>query len=350
MPADPTSTRRVNPWVGLTFLILALVFRLTNAVVTSSELPALEHDFDVSGPTAELSLTLVLAIAGALIIPVGQLADRVGRVEVFTVGTIGMLVANLASGLAPNYAVFISSRVVEAIFFPAMGAASLALVAGAFTDERNRVHAFAMYGAGYGLALALASAVGGFFTAEVSWRWSFFMNIPILAAALVGVRYSFPSRTGRRPDAHINVVDGALLVVAVATLMTAIDRGPIDGWTGYVGALLVATLVAGVALAWRTSLRVRRRESSLFDRTLFSTPGFPVAVGVSWLMMFGAFGILTVMPLFWRIVGDLDALVVGFGLVPFGVGWALLASLAGPIGRRFGARRVVIGGLVVAAA
>ena len=338
----------MNPWAGLTFVLISFVFRVANATITYSELPAFESEFGVAGPTAELTLTLFLAIAGALIVPVGRLADRYGRVEVFTVGAIGMAAANLVSGLAPNFAILLGSRVLEAIAFPFMGAASLALLAGAFKDQEQRALAFSLYGASYGLALAIAAGIGGLFTQAVSWRWSFLMNVPILVGALIGVRATFPTGTGRHPETRLDVMGSLLLLGSVTGLLIAADRGPVDGWYSYAGLLLVAAVSLVIALAIHEWRRIDSDKPILFDVDLLRSPGFLAACVTSFLFVFGAFAVFTVMPLYWRLAGRHNSLAVGVGLMPVGIGWAIFAVLARPIGRRFGARRAVIGGLTVA--
>jgi hypothetical protein len=112
---------------------------------------------------------------------------------------------------------------------------------------------------------------------------------------------------------------------------------------------MVVAAISFVGLFQWENHRVRSGHQVIFDPELFRAAGFRAACAVSALMMFGAFSVLTVMPLYWQIVGERTPLAVGLGLAPMGVGWALGAVASAPLGRRLGARLTIIMGLVVAA-
>ena len=232
-----------SPWLGVSLVLLSFVVRLMNATITSTELPALEADLDVSGPTAELTITLFLAIVGALVAPMGMLADRYGRVRVFSYGVVIMIIANLGSALAPNYGILLVSRMAEAVAFPAMGAATLALVASAFTSLQHRSRAFAAYGACYGFAVAMAGVLGGLFATDLSWRWSFAMNIPFLLIALFGVNRLLGGDDDPHPEQEFDWGGTAALTVVVSGLLLGMHRVPETGWDSTTIALFVITIV-----------------------------------------------------------------------------------------------------------
>ena len=337
-------------WLGLAFILLSFVVRLITATITSSELPALQSDFNISASAAELSLTLFLAIAGALVAPVGMIADRLGRVRVFTYGALGMAAASAVSALAPNYGVFLASRVAEAVAFPAAGAASLALVAKAFTDQRLRARVFGVYGACYGLALALSVVLGGFFATDISWRWGFAMNIPVLVVAVIGVRATLLREDDPHHGRQLDPVGTVLLLIIVSFVLVALDRGPVAGWAGLPAVLLAIGLVTAVLMVVVHRRRVASGDQVVFDPELFASPGYRPAWLVSFLMMFGAFAVFTVLPLYWSLLAQRNPIEVGIGMLPVGAGWSLGALAAIPVGHRIGARGAVLTGLVMAAA
>jgi EmrB/QacA subfamily drug resistance transporter len=339
-----------SPWLGLSLVLLSFVIRLMNATITSTELPALESDLGVSGPTAELTMTLFLAVAGALVAPMGMLADRYGRVRVFSYGAVAMIVANAGSALAPNFGVLLVTRVAEAVAFPARGAASLALVASTFTDAKQRSRAFAAYGACYGVAVALAGVLGGIFATDLSWRWSFAMNIPFLLIALIGVNRLLRRDDDPHPERELDWWGTAALTVGVSGLLFGIQRLPETGFDAVTVGLLVTAAVGLVGfLVWERYWS-RAGHQVLLDSQLFASASFPAAVSVSGLMMFGAFALFTVMPLFWGLVAGATPLQVGIGLLPLGAGWSLGAILAAPLGARWGDRLAVALALLTAAA
>lgn len=337
-----------SPWLGLSLVLLSFVVRLMNATITSTELPALEQDLDVAGPTAELTMTLFLAIAGALVAPFGMLADKFGRVRIFSYGTVGMLVANLGSALAPNFPILLATRVLEAIAFPAMGVASLALVAGAFSQPKQKARAFAAYGACYGLAIAMAGILGGLFVTDLSWRWSFAMNLPFLLVALVGVNALLRSEDDPHAEREFDAGGAVFLLIGVSALLIWLQRLPLVG-LDVTSVLMVLIAIAAFLLlvVWERRQLARSRQV-IFDPKLFASSGFPAASATSALMMFGAFAVLTVLPLYWILVGDADPLSVGIGLMPLGLGWSIGAIAAVPLGGRFGARLAVVGSLAFA--
>ncbi len=338
-----------SPWLGLSLILLSFVVRLMNATITSTELPALEQDLDVAGPTAELTMTLFLAIAGALVAPFGMLADKFGRVRIFSYGTVGMLVANLGSALAPNFPMLLATRVLEAIAFPAMGVASLALVAGTFSQPKQKARAFAAYGACYGLAIAMAGILGGLFVTDLSWRWSFAMNLPFLLVALVGVNTLLRSEDDPHAEREFDAGGAVFLLIGISALLIWLQRLPLVGLDIVSVLMILIALLAFLLLVVWERRQSQRGRQVIFDPQLFAISGFPAASATSALMMFGAFAVLTVLPLYWILVGDADPLAVGVGLMPLGLGWSLGAIVAVPLAGRFGARLVVVWSLVFAA-
>lgn len=338
---NTTNVRSRSPWLGLSLVLVAFLVRLINATITSTELPALEQELNVPGPTAELTMTLFLALAGALVAPMGMLADRYGRIRVFSFGTVAMIIANLGSALAPNFTILLVTRVLEAVAFPAMGAASLALVASTFSQPRQRSWAFAIYGACYGVAIALSGVIGGLFVTDFSWRWSFAMNIPFLVLALIGVNALLRRDDDPHPEREFDLGAAILLVIGVGALFISIQRLPVDGLDLNAVILLGLTVVSLTGFVIWERRRISAGRQVVLDPTLLRTPGFLTAGLTSALMMFGAFAVLTVLPLYWILVEAAGPLDVGVGLMPLGLGWSVGAILAVPVSTRLAPRSAV---------
>jgi len=152
------------------------------------------------------------------------------------------------------------------------------------------------------------------------------------------------------PERELDWWGTAALTVGVSGLLFGIQRLPETGFDVVtVGLLLTAAIGLVGFLVWER-YRSRAGHQVLLDPQLFASASFPAAVSVSGLMMFGAFALFTVMPLFWGLVAGATPLQVGIGLLPLGVGWSLGAILAAPLGSRWGDRLAVAIALLTAAA
>ncbi len=346
LPA-PLSARQLTAIVGV--LSLAVFMSSLDLFIVNLAFPYIGRQY----PGTSLSdLSWVLngytIVFAAVLVPAGRWADRVGRRRLFVAGLVAFSIGSLLCGVAPGVAALIAARVIQAAGAGLMVPASLSLLL-ASVPPAGRARAIGTWSALGALGAALGPVIGGSLV-QVSWRWVFWINLPVgLAAVLLAARVVPESRDSRvrgRPD----LAGAGLLAVAVGLLALALVKAPAWGWgsAGFVG-LLIGSLACGLAMVARS----RRHHSPVIELGLLRSRSFSgtFVASVLYYAGFGAFVLNSVEFLTgeWHYSAVRAGLAIGPGplmVLPFArlVAPRLAARLGGP------GRVAAIGCLVNAAA
>lgn len=244
-------------------------------------LPDIGESMDFSAQSLQWVVSAYAVSFGGLLLFGGRAVDRIGARRLFMAGLVFYAVSSLVGGLATTQSVLIGARLVQgvggALLFPAV----LALIATSF-DGPQRTKAFAVWGAAGSLGLAAGALLGGVLTDLASWRWVFFINIPLALIVLI------PAPKAVRPDGRANLSVGGfdlpaaiLSTVGVSSIVTALVTGPEEGWTH---ALPLGALILGaVLLAAFFVTEARTREPLMPLRLLRNRP---LVVSVAVLLVF----------------------------------------------------------------
>src|ERR671936_804321 len=198
------------------------------------------------------------------------------------------------------------------------------------------------------LAPVFGPVLGGAIVDSNSWRWIFYLNLPVGALALLAAQRLLPEATpqlGQRLDLR----GLALLSPGIALFLYGVSEAGSAGGFANAGTLVAALLGLALVAAFVAHARVRGR-ATLIDLSLFARRGFATAAAVNFLLPAALFGTLLLIPLYYQLVRHESPLQIGLLLVPQGIGAALAMPLAGYLTDRIGARFVVTVGAVVAAA
>jgi EmrB/QacA subfamily drug resistance transporter len=265
--------------------------------------------------TSLASLSWVLnaytIVFAAVLVPAGRWADRIGRRRMFVAGLFTFTAGSLLCGLAPGVAFLIAARVVQAAGAGAMVPASLSLLL-ATVPAPARSAALGTWSALGALGAALGPVIGGALV-QVSWRWVFWINLPVgLAALALAVRVVPESKDDRvqgRPD----LIGAGLLASAVGLVALALVKAPVWGWgsAAFIG-LLLASLACGAVMVARS----RRHHSPVIELELLHSRSFSGAFAASILYYagFGAFVLNAVE--FLTGVWHYSAVVAGLAIAP----------------------------------
>jgi EmrB/QacA subfamily drug resistance transporter len=343
-------TRRADasPRLVLVIVCAGVVLASLDLFIVNVALPQMAMDLHVHGDAvADLSWVLnAYAISYAsLLVLFGRLAERFPRERGFLIGVAVFVAASAACGAATSVPMLVAFRIVQAAGAALLTPTSLGLVLATTSPERRHgaVRAWTAVG---GLAAAAGPVVGGLLVAA-SWRWVFFVNVPIgLAALAVGWR-RLPHVAGHpvpRPDAL-----GALLITGgVGALVLGLVKGTSWGWAD---GRTLAALGAGALATGLFALHTLRHRNPLIDRALFRLRPF---VGASAVAVFfsAAFGAMLLSRVLWmQDVWHWSALTTGLAIAPGPLMVPLFAfGLAGPLIARFGPGVVIAAGATVFAA
>jgi EmrB/QacA subfamily drug resistance transporter len=257
-------------WWTLSAVSVATFMLLLDITVVNVALPSIREDLAASFTDLQWVVDAYALSLAALVLPVGSLADRLGRRRVFVVGLAVFTVASLLCALAPNPALLNLSRALQGAGGAAMFAVSLALIAVEFPAGRERGAAMGLYGATIGSAVAIGPLVGGALTDSLGWQSIFILNGPVGVAATVvaylKVRESRDPRVARVDWPGAVVFSGALFLLVLALL-----RGNHAGWGS--GPIVAASAGAAVLMAAFVAIELSVRHPML-PLSLFRNPAF----------------------------------------------------------------------------
>jgi EmrB/QacA subfamily drug resistance transporter len=331
-------------WWALLTVCLGMVMLLVDITIVNVALPSIAEDLDASFSDLQWTIDAYALSLAAFMLVAGSLGDLVGHRRIFGLGLTVFTISSLLCGVAPNSLFLILSRAAQGVGGAAMFAASLALLASEFKG-RERGVALGVWGATAGASVAVGPLIGGALTSGISWRWVFFVNVPIGALTLAFL-VAKVSETRRR-DVAPDWAGAATFACGLFAVVFALIRGNPDGWTS---AKVLSSLVAGgVLLALFLAIELRRREPML-ELGLFRNSTFlgaslaAVALGAS------LYSVLLYITLYLQDILGYSAFQAGLRFLPL----TLLVLLAAPIAGRLSAYvplRLLLGaGLTLAGA
>ncbi|HTJ70573.1 MAG TPA: DHA2 family efflux MFS transporter permease subunit [Actinospica sp.] len=286
--------------------------------------------------------TLVMA---CFLVLAGATADRVGRRRVFQTGLAVFGLGSLLCGLAPGIGWLVAARVVQAVGGTMLNPVAMAIIVNTFPEPAERARAIGVFGSMTGLSLALGPILGGALVGTFGWHAVFLINLPIVAAALVGTaRYVPESRAARAR--RVDPVGQILVMLLLGGIVFALIESSTLGWTS--PTILALLAVAAIGLIGILIYEPRRAEP-LLDLRLFRSVPFSSAIvmAVCALCGFGAFLFLST--LYLQDVRGYSALAAGLFLLPVALPVLYLAPISGRLTGTRGPRLpLLISGIALA--
>lgn len=352
-----------HPWWALAALLLGLSMIIIDGSVVNVLLPTMVDDLDLTQTDAQWINSIYSLVFAALLITVGLLADKYGRRLLFITGIVIFIVGSIASGSSQNADFLIAARAIQAVGASMMLPSSIAVINVLFTG-RNRAVAFGLWGAVFGGAAALGPLLGGWLAQDFSWRWAFYINIPIAVASAIAVLLTVPE-TKVPHVGKIDIVGVLLSAIGLGLIVFGLIEGQAYGWwtaindfqlgpinlnTGGMSvvpfAFLIGVVLLGLLVAWELP-RTRNGKGTLIDIPLFGIRRYGFGNVVALVVSLGEFGILFVLPLWLQSVAGLDPLTTGALIAFLAVGTLLAGGAARGVSARLGATQVVRLGMIL---
>jgi EmrB/QacA subfamily drug resistance transporter len=299
--------------------------------VVNVALPSIGRDLDAGVSGLQWTVDAYTVVMASLLMFSGSLADRFGRRRTFVTGLAVFTAASVACGLAPDATALIAFRALQAVGASMLNPVAMSIIANTFTDPRERAQAVGVWGAVFGISMALGPVVGGTVVAAVGWRAIFWVNLPVGLAAIALTLRFVPESRAPRPR-RFDPVGQALVIVLLAGLTYGIIEGPARGWSS--APVIAALGAAAVALPALLAYEPRRREP-LVELRFFRSAPFASAVGIA-VAAFATFGgFLFLNTLYLQQVRGLSPVHAGLATVPL----AAMTVVASPISGRIVGRR-----------
>jgi len=282
-PSAPLSSRQIT---GLVLVLsLGIFMSSLDLFIVNLAFPYIGREYaGTSLSTLSWVLDIYAIVFAAVLVPAGRWADRVGRRRLFVAGLAVFSLGSLLCGLAPGVAELIAARVVQAIGAGLMVPASLSLLLAAIPAP-VRAQAIGTWSAFAALGAALGPVIGGGLV-QFSWRWVFWINLPVGVAAVLLARRVVPESRDENLRGRPDVLGAALLAVAVGLLALALVEAPSWGWGSarFVG-IVIAALVFGAAVV----VRSQRHHSPVIELELLRSRTFSGAFAAS-VLYYAGFG------------------------------------------------------------
>ncbi|MGD2060393.1 MAG: MFS transporter, partial [Acidimicrobiia bacterium] len=330
-------------WLGLAVLSLGVSMIIVDATIVNVAIPSIIREFGLGLSDAEWVNSIYSLVFAALLITLGKVGDVYGRRRLFIIGLVVFAGASLLAGRAGSGGELILARLVQGVGAAVILPSTLSTVNATF-QGRDRGIAFGVWGSVIGGMAAVGPLLGGWLTTEHSWRWAFYINLPIAAVALVGALLWVVETRQSAEVRGFDVAGVFLSGLGMAGVVFALIEGPRYGFftpteTFQLGGFTwplesvspsVVAFVLGAALLVLFVFTQRRRSALgrpvLFDLSLFRFSSFSLGNATAMILALGEFGLIFVLPLFLQAVLGFTAFRTGLLLMALAIG----AFIAGP--------------------
>ena len=335
---DPTR------WRALFVIAISQLMVVLDASIVNIAIPKAMHDLGISRTNSQWVVTAYTLAFGSLLLLGGRVADFVGRKKAFIIGLIGFAGASALGGFAANQGMLFGARALQGVFGALLAPAALSIINVTFTVPKERAKAFGVYGAIAGGGAAIGLILGGVLTQYVSWRWCLGVNVPIaIIAVLLAIPFVHESKA---EGDHSYDIPGAITVfIGLFCLVFGFSRVATYGWTNshtYIFFILALIFLVvffyieknakGPILPIRV-LTERNRGGSYLATLLVGS---------------GLFAMFFLLSLYFQNILGYSPLKSGFAFLPFSMGVIAFAGVASNLLPKFGARPLMLTGLIMA--
>jgi EmrB/QacA subfamily drug resistance transporter len=347
--AGPESVRSrvTSPWVVLVIACMAQFMVVLDATVVNIALPSVQRGLHFSATNLQWIVNGYSLVFGGFLMLGGRAADLFGRKRLFVAGVVLFSAASLLNGLAQSSGMLIAGRALQGLGGALVSPAALAIVTTTFAEGDERTKALGVWSAIVAGGAAVGLLMGGVLTDIASWRWVFFVNVPVgVVTILTGLRYVAESRveSARR---SLDLAGAFTVTGGLVILVYAIVKAQAYGWgsarTLGLGAVAIALLAAFLLIEARS-------KAPLMRLAIFRIRALAVADAALLLVGSAMFGMFYFASLYVQEVLGYSPLKAGLAFLPVTVGIMIGAGLAQQLIRRVGVRNVSIAGISLASA
>lgn len=340
--AAPPGVDYTRKWWVMLAVSMGIFLGTIDGSIVNVALPTLVDEFETSFAVVQWVVLGYLLTLATLTLPIGRLGDMVGKKRIYTVGFGIFTLFSVLAGLAPTIGWLIAARVFQAVGAAMLFSLGLAIVTEAFPPhERGR--ALGITGSIVSIGIVIGPSVGGLLIDGLSWRWIFFVNLPVgIIGTLTAIRFvpDVPPPGKQRFD----FFGGAAFFVALLSFMLALTLGQERGFSDV--AVIGLLAVAAVALVAFIAIE-RRADQPMLDLSLFKNRLLSVNLVTGWITFIGIAGLLILLPFYLQDVLGYEPREVGLLLAAAPITLGIFAPVSGVLSDRVGPRPVTVAGLAI---
>ncbi|MGC9291856.1 MAG: DHA2 family efflux MFS transporter permease subunit [Acidobacteriaceae bacterium] len=348
-----------NPWAIAMTVTLATFMEVLDTSIATVALPHIAGGLGASQDEATWVLTSYL-VSNAIILPASAyLTTFIGRKKFYMICVVIFGISSMLCGLAPSLPMLILFRVLQGAGGGGLQPSSQAILADTFPPAK-RGQAFAMYGMAVVLAPAIGPTLGGWITDNYTWRWIFFINIPVALLSLFLTprlvedppHLTRQVKENRKKALSLDYIGFGLLALGFGSLQFVADKGQEDDWFGsrIITFFLILCVVSLVTLVFYELWEIRKKRRPILDLTLFHSRTFSVSFGLMFLLGFILYATTVLIPQYVQTMMGYTAEQAGLVISPGGVTILLLMPLVGYLISRVDPRYMIMYGFAVTSA
>jgi len=337
--------RHINPWLIATSVMFATFMEVLDTTVVNVSLPHIAGSLSATIDEATWALTSYL-VANAIILPMtGWLASRFGRKNLLMLSVIGFTASSFLCGLAPTLGSLVFFRILQGATGGCLQPLSQAVLLEAFPPS-DRGKAMAFWALGIVVAPIMGPVLGGWLTDNYTWRWVFYINIPVGIASIVMTKlFIFDPPYLRQEKRGIDYWGIGLLAVGIGALQILLDKGQESDWfaSNWMTALAIISVASLVILV----IHELTTEHPVVDLRVFKMRSYAVGVFLMTVVGFVLYGSMVLLPIMLQTLLAYPALQAGIAMAPRGIGSFVMMPLTGIMTGKFDNRKLLTAGLIV---
>jgi MFS transporter, DHA2 family, multidrug resistance protein len=347
MAADNPVSKEINPWLIAIAVMSSTFMEVLDTTVVNVSLPHIAGNLSASTDEATWTLTSYL-VANAIILPMtGWLASTFGRKRLLMLSVSGFTVASFFCGLAPSLPFLIFFRVIQGACGGGLQPLSQAILLESFPPEK-RGQAMAFWALGIVVAPMLGPVAGGWLTDNYSWRWVFYINVPIgVLSIFLTQTFIFDPPYLRRESKGIDYWGIGLLVLGIGSLQIMLDKGQEDDWfsSHFILTLAVLAVIGLIGLV----IRELKAEHPIIDLSVFRYRSYAIGTFIMTVVGFVLYGSTVLLPLLMQELLGYTATHAGITNLPRGMASFLFMPLVGYLTGKVDARKLLAAGFLATA-
>ncbi|MHB8405736.1 MAG: DHA2 family efflux MFS transporter permease subunit [Gammaproteobacteria bacterium] len=326
-------------------VMLGTLMQVLDTTIANVALPNMQGT--LSATQDQISWVLTSYIVGAAIMtpPTGWLAGRFGRKRIYLISMVGFVVVSFLCGTATSLTEMVLLRVLQGLFGASMVPISQAILLDSYPREKHGM-AMAIFGLGIMLGPILGPTLGGYLTEYYSWRWVFFINIPVgIMAVLMTMSYVHETKLSKT-----RTFDGwgfLFMSVAIGALQMMLDRGERQDWFNSAEIIIEFCLV--LTGLWLFFVHTFKREHPYIELKLFKDRNFLLGNVIGFIVFISLFSIMSLIPPFVQNLLNYPVLITGLVLMPRGIGTMLSMIVVGRLSNKMDPRLNMSVGLFIMA-
>ena len=331
-------------WITVT-TVLATTLQTIDTTIANVALPHMQGAMSATQDQISWVLTSYIVAIAIMTPPTGWLAGRFGRKRLFLASIAGFTLASMACGAASTLEEIVIFRLLQGAFGAAIVPLSQSIMLDTYPRERHGM-AMALWGMGVMIGPILGPTLGGFLTDNYSWRWVFYINVPVGALAFVGMLLFVPE-TERNRERPFDWFGFTLLSLAIGGVQMMLDRGELKGWFDSLE-IIAWAVIAGLGF-YLFVVHIMTAKHPFLEPGLFADRNFVTGIVIMFVVGILLLSSLALLPPFLQNLMDYPVMTTGMILAPRGLGTIIAMMINGRIVGKVDSRALILLGLGITA-